>query len=375
MKILLLSNTNNIENGYGNLTHQFCLYLQSAGIPFTLLLPKEEPHYSYVNYHVEYILPPYIFDLKTKKIFEYLKFSYATDADIIHSITEFPYAVLAARIAKKNKKPLIIQSAGTYGVKPLLYFPDKFFLSWAYSQAKLITPISQFTGEMIKKLSGTKTPMQIIHPGVDFKKFDKQIDTTRLQKKYGNKKILLTVGVLKPRKGHDVVLKALGLLKKKRQDFHYVIVGSQGEGRDVYYKSLEDLILQHDLKEHVTFEDSVHDDELVEYFHSACLYIHTPRVVHMNFEGFGIVFLEAGASHKAVIGADSGGVRDALVQDETGILVPENDPTVTAHAIEKLLDNPALAEKMGQAGYEYAKQHTWDRIGAQYVEVYKKLLA
>ncbi len=373
MKILLFSNTNNIENGYGNLTHQFCTYLQNTGISFTLLLPKEETRYNYTTYPVEYILPHYIFDLKTKKIFDYITFSYKTDADIIHSITEFPYAVLAARIAQKYHKALIIQTAGTYGVKPLIHFPDKLFLKWAYSQADFITPISDFTAQMIKKLSGTKTPMQIIHPGVDFKKFDKQVDTEDIRKKYGTKKILLTVGVLKPRKGHDVVLKALGVLKQRRQDFHYIIVGSQGEGRDTYYKTLEDLVDKLDLKDNVTFSTEVHDNELVKYFHAAYLYIHTPRVVHMNFEGFGIVYLEAGASRKPVIGADSGGVRDALVPDETGLLVPENNPIATATAIEKLLDDPTLAQKMGEAGYRYAQQHQWEKIGAEYVELYKKL--
>ncbi len=375
MKILLLSNTNNVENGYGNLTHELCRHLEMSGIEFTLLLPAEEPRYSYVTYRTEHVLPPYIFDLKTKKILKYLAFSYATDADIVHSITEFPYAVLAARIAKKNKKPLIIESAGTYGVKPLLQFPDKFFLSWAYSKAKLIIPISAFTGEMIKKLSRTRTPMKIIHPGVDFKRFDQAVDVRDIQNKYGNKKILLTVGVLKPRKGHDVVLKALAELRKERDDFHYVIVGSFNEGRDAYYKSLQKIVEESNLGNNVTFAGSVDDGELVKYFQAAYLYIHTPRVINMNFEGFGIVYLEAGAARKPVIAADSGGVKDAVTDGKTGIIVPENDSAGTAGALRKLLDDPVLVQKMGEAGHEAARVHDWKIIVKEYISAYKELLS
>lgn len=374
MKILLLSNTNNVKNGYGNLTHQFCTYLKNKGVDFTLLLPKEEPKYSYVNYGVEYVLPPYIFDLKTKKVLEYLQFSYATDADIVHSITEFPYCVIAARMAKKNKKPLVIQSAGTYGVKPLLYFPDKLFLTWSYNQAKVITPISAYTGEMIKKLSGTKIPMEIIRPGVDFKKFDVAVDTSEIKARYRGKKIILTVGVLKPRKGHDVVIKALALLKKERDDFVYIIVGSFGEGRDKYYEELTSLVSENNLKDNVVFVGEVPERDLLQHFHACDIYIHTPRVIHMNFEGFGMVYLEAGACKKPVIAADSGGVRDAVVENETGLMVPENDPEKTAEALKKLLDNPELAAKLGKAGYDYAKAHDWDTMGERYIGLYNKLL-
>ena len=374
MKILLLSNSNNIKNGYGNLTHQSCVYLQKAGIDFTLLLPHDSPRYDYATYSIEYILPSYIFDLKTTKIFDYIRFSYKTDVDIVHSITEFPYAILAAKIAKKNKKPLIIQSAGTYGVKPLLYFPDKIFLKWAYNQASLVTPISVFTQEMIQKFSGTKTPMKIIHPGVDFNHFDVNVDVKDIQEKYPNKKLIVTVGVLKPRKGHDVVLRALGELKKRRDDFHYLIVGSDGEGRTVYYNSLQTLVKENYLENNVTFVGTASDEDLVRYFHAADVYVHTPRLIHMNFEGFGMVYLEAGVCRKPVVAADSGGIRDAVVDGKTGIIVPENDVHATAEAVKKLLDNPGLRNEMGNAGYEYAQKHDWQHIGEQYIEVYKNIL-
>src|SRR5882724_1283102 len=120
MKIILISNTNNIKNGGGNMTHELCMALQSKG-DITLLLPKNAERYDYVTYHVEYVLPEYIFDMKTPKIFDYLFFKYPGkfDFDIVHSIFEFPYALIGARLGRKHRVPFIIGTQGTYAVKPL----------------------------------------------------------------------------------------------------------------------------------------------------------------------------------------------------------------------------------------------------------------
>jgi phosphatidylinositol alpha-1,6-mannosyltransferase len=374
MKLLLISSTNNVRNGYGNFTHEYCRALQAKGISFTLLLPVDEPRYEYATYPVEYILPPYIFNVKTKKIFKYLTFSYKTDADVIHSLFEFPYALIGAKIARQNKKPLIIGGQGTYAVKPLLFFGDKQALIWAYNTATRIVTSSAFTKKILEGYSQIKTKISIIHNGVNLKRFDVKVETADIQAKFHSKKIILTTGVLKPRKGHDVVIKALGELKKKRDDFHYVIVGPSDEkDRDTYIDNLKQSIKDLNLSNNVTFAGSLSDADLVNYFHACYLFVHTPRIVHWNFEGFGIVYLEASACKKPIVAGDSGGIRDAVVDGKTGIVVPENDPQATALAIETLLNNPPMAQKMGEAGYEYAKEHDWSRIAEQYLDLYNEL--
>ncbi len=374
MKVLLISSTNNVRNGYGNFTHEYCRALQAKRIAFKLLLPADEPRYEYTNYPVEYILPPYIFNVKTKKIWEYIKFSYKTDADVIHSIFEFPYALIGAKIARKNKKPLIIGGQGTYAVKPLQYFLDRQVLVWAYNSAARIVTSSNYTKEVLKTYASIKTPIDVIHNGVNFKRFDVTVDTSEIRNHFQNKNILLTTGVLKPRKGHDVIIKALGELIKKRDDFHYVIVGPDDEkDRDTYIDNLKQSVIDLGLKDNVTFAGSLSDAELTKYFHACYLFIHTPRNINLNFEGFGIVYLEASACKKPIVAGDSGGIRDAVVDGKTGIVVPENDPKATALAIDTLLQMPDLAEKMGEAGYEYAREHDWACIADQYLALYNKL--
>jgi len=373
MKILILASSNNIENGYGNITHEYCSYLQKKGVSFKLLLPVTEPRYSYTTYPTEYVLPPYIFQMKSKKLFKYFLFNYKTDADIIHSLFEFPYGLIGAKIAKKYKKPFIVGTQGTYAVKPLFYFPDKHFVRWMYNAAKFVAVPSKFTEESIKKYTAITSPVKLIHNGVNFKRFDVIADVKKIQEKYGNKKILLTVGGLKPRKGQDVVLKALAQLKKKRNDFYYLIVGPD-DNRDKYVQQLKQIISENNLSDCVKFTGAKTGQELIEHFQAAYIYVHTPRLINWNFEGFGIVYLEASASKRPIVAGDSGGIRDAVVDGKTGIVVPEDDPEATALALETLLNNPEMAEKMGRAGYEYARDHDWAQIGEQYLDLYKQAL-
>jgi phosphatidylinositol alpha-1,6-mannosyltransferase len=366
--------TNNIQSGGGNLTHELCMYLKSQSIDFTLLLPWDEKRYEYSSYKVEYILPSYIFDTRTPKIFQYLFFRYKTDADIIHSVFEFPYTTVAERISKQNKKPLLIGLAGTYAVKPLFFFPDSYLLKKAYNHASYLTAISQFTADNVVKYSGTKTPMNIIHCAVNFERFSKSQDITDLKKKYEGKKVLLTIGALKPRKGHDIVLQALTILKKERNDFHYIIIGNNEE-RSLYMNRLTDLIEKGNLKDNVTFAGSVSNDDLPKYYQMCDMYVHVPVTTNWNFEGFGIVYLEAGSAHKPVVASESGGVLDAVIPNKTGLVVPEGDVDATYKAIKNIMDDEVLAKRLGDGGFEYAKEHTWEKIGAKFVELYRVVLS
>lgn len=364
--------TNNIQSGGGNLTHELCMFLKGK-VDFTLLLPHDEIRYDYTSYPVEYILPSYIFDTRTPKIFDYLFFKYKIDADIVHSVFEFPYAIIADKISRDNNIPLVIGLAGTYAVKPLLTFPDNFFLKRAYNHANRMISISKFTAQMVMTHSKTKTPIDIIHCAVNFGRFSANYRTDDIRNKFPNKKLFMTVGAIKPRKGHDIVLEALSLIKKERSDFHYIITGNN-EKRDSYLNRLDEIIEKGNLKDNVTFAGSVSDEDMPRYFNAIDVYIHTPVMVNWNFEGFGIVYLEAGSAKKAVIASNSGGTPDAVIDGKTGIVVPESDVVSTANAIRKLIDNEELRMKLGNTGYEYAKEHTWENIGIKFIDLYSKIL-
>ena len=320
------------------------------------------------DFKIEYKLPPYIFRMRTPKIFEYLSNIDLSSFDLVHSLFDFPYCVMAARLANKYNKNLIIGAQGTYGVLPLTYWPEKYFLNWSYKKAKLIIVPSVFTKEKIQEVSGKYYNFKVIHNGVNFNRFQKSVDTSDIKEKTEGKRMLLTVGGLKGRKGQDIVIKALGILRKKRSDFCYMLVGDGS-----WKEYLENLTKKEGLEGKVFFEGEKRGEDLIKYFKAADIYIHTPRFKNLNFEGFGIVYLEASACGKPIIAADSGGVKDAVLDKKTGIIVPEENIGMTEEAIEKLFNNNNLARELGRNGENYAKIHDWSIIANKFVEVYKNI--
>jgi phosphatidylinositol alpha-1,6-mannosyltransferase len=82
-----------------------------------------------------------------------------------------------------------------------------------------------------------------------------------------------------------------------------------------------------------------------------------------DVEGFGLVFLEANACGRPVVGARAGGVTDAIRDGETGLLVPPGDPPALAAALVRLLADPGLAARLGQQGRAYVEREgNWDRV-------------
>jgi len=70
--------------------------------------------------------------------------------------------------------------------------------------------------------------------------------------------------------------------------------------------------------------------------------------VGLKFEGFGIVYLEASACGKPIVATDAGGVRDAVIDGQTGIVVSDSDVSAIAKAIEELCANPSEVSSLGE---------------------------
>ncbi|MEK7127323.1 MAG: glycosyltransferase family 4 protein [Patescibacteria group bacterium] len=363
MKILLLSSTNNPNNGYGSVTDNLCRFLAEK-VDIELLLPKNSEKIN-TSYPVRYILPEYTYTLKSPKIINYFNFEYKNNPDVVHSLVEFPYMLIGARLAHTLHAKYVISTYGTYSVSHFSMWPESYFVRRAYNSARMIIVSSLYTKRLLESFK-INVPIKIIHPGVNILANLKKDD---LKKKYNGKTILLTVGGVKPRRGQDLVIEALYMLKKKRNDFHYLMVGSIG----AWGESLKNRVSELELDENVTFLDQVEEKDRQRYFHLCDIYIQTPRVVDEKFEGFGITYLEASACGKPIIATRSGGNEDAVINGETGIMVEENDVNGVTDAINKLIDTPSLARRLGVNGLKYAKKHDWRIIGKKYLDLYKML--
>ena len=197
--------------------------------------------------------------------------------------------------------------------------------------------------------------------GTDPAQFAPGRDRGLLRRRYGigNAPLLVTVARLVPHKGQDVAIEVLATLGS---DARYLIAGAGADrGR------LEQLAAARGVADRVVFAGPLPDDEIAEAYATATVYVGLSRVdSDVNAEGFGISFVEASASGVPVVAGDSGGVRSAVRDGETGFVVPPRDHAAAAAAIGRLLADPTLRTYMGQAGRRAVETHyNWDRVASE----------
>jgi phosphatidylinositol alpha-1,6-mannosyltransferase len=155
-------------------------------------------------------------------------------------------------------------------------------------------------------------------------------------------------------KGHDVVLRALSSVIAKVANLTYVIVGG-GDDRP----RLESLARELGVANHVVFTGEISDSELVAFYRRSELFVLPARSVvdspNPKGEGFGIVFLEAMAFGKPVVGPRYGAPAEIIRDGQNGVLVDPEDPDSVAEALLRLLANPDVAQAMGEIGRNYVR--------------------
>jgi len=175
----------------------------------------------------------------------------------------------------------------------------------------------------------------------------------------GNRRaIVLTVGRLAASeryKGHDVVLRALPAVLERVPNVTYLIVGD-GDDR----ARLERLTQQLGVQDHVVFAGQVSDAELAACYRACDVFVMPAQTVLDDLapkgEGFGIVFLEAMAFGKPVIGPNYGAPTEFIRHGEHGLLVNPTSPEEVADALITLLTQPERARRMGEVGRAWVMQ-------------------
>ena len=168
--------------------------------------------------------------------------------------------------------------------------------------------------------------------------------------------IILTVARLSPRKGQLQVITALKALPAgQRASLEYWLVGSHS--KENYEALLTSAAASADFP--VRFLGDVADDKLGALYAEADIFAMTSMPHKQSVEGFGLVYLEAGAHGLPVIAHAIGGVPEAVVDGETGLLVAPGDGAALTAAFSRLLTEPALRRRLGEAGRARAGRRTW----------------
>lgn len=173
------------------------------------------------------------------------------------------------------------------------------------------------------------------------------------------KLIVLTVGRLHPRKGQLLTLQALQALPASlRERVEYRLVGPSVA--PAYERALHAAAAaQSGLT--VRFLGNLPDNQLETAYNEADLFALTSVDHGKSVEGFGLVYLEASARGLPVVAHRVGGVGEAVDDGRTGLLVAPDQPAALTEAFRTLLENPDLRRRMGEAGPDWARRHTWTR--------------
>ncbi len=357
LKLGLLAADLTHKHGWAHYSLSLIHALRRAGVEITVIAARNSPPLDGVD-----VLPilPTVDPLEGGMLLGLLRAlpqarAALRDCDLIHALIE-PYAPLAALVA--GSRPLVVTGHGSYVLAPRQRrFPVGALYGWAYRRSRLVC-VSHYTARAAEAaLPGIRTT--VVNNGVDYERF------APIRHVGGGG--VLSVGAVKARKGTLELVRAMARVPGAR----CVIVGSLTMEPE-YAGQVRAEIERLGLQDRVILTGRVPDAELMRRYAEADVFALPSLNVDWKFEGYGLALLEASAAGLPVIGTSDCGAEDAVADGVTGLLVPQRDlEQGLVDAITRLLDDRALAERLGAAGREHARVQTWDQAAAQMLALYK----
>jgi len=282
------------------------------------------------------------------------------DIDVVVFGHALPLALLGPGIAKRGTPYIVCTHGREYWMALLPGMAEA--LRWATSRASRVFAITSATARTIRSAVPSHVPISLLPPGVDVERFhpDGEAADIRGRHALGEGPVILAPSRLVPRKGHDILLRAMPALIDET-DANLVIVGQGPYERRL--RELASLIPPG----RVAFAGAVPDAVLPEYYAAADV-VAVPcrsRYLGLEIEGFGIVYLEAAASGKPAIAGRSGGTDEAVVDGVTGLMVDGSSVDSVADSVMWLLREPRASAAMGRAGRRRAQRlFAWPRLSS-----------
>lgn len=351
------------------------------------LVPFEEQPDGFPVFH------PRVLEFPRSLFFEYYPQTYAygiqkvfteqitRGVDIIHAHVAHPDGAAALCFGQKFNIPVVVTIHGqdfAYTLNRSRTCTESLLKTLKGASAVILV------SEKLKSNYGLETwadqleKYRIIYNGVDLQDVIQSSEMQRLELQRfelqgansepgqrTSRRRLLTVGFLRPDKGHAVVLKALPELIHEFPDLEYRIVGD-GSERDKLVALTQEL----ELHDHVVFLGSLPHHEAMQEM-ARCEVFTLPS---WN-EAFGVVYLEAMAHGKPIIGTTGEGISEILAKESVGMAVPPRDVLALAEAIRTLLRDPTQAAAMGTRGKDLvSRQFTWEYNAQKTLKIYEEIM-
>lgn len=282
------------------------------------------------------------------------------DCDLLHVVAE-PYSILGAAAA--GQRPLVVTAHGTYVPQTARRRLVGALYRRAYRRAHLIA-VSEFTAAQVRAALPGSAP-EVIRNGVHVAYFQQPAPAPA---KRGP--TILATGGVKARKGTHLLVEALARVRERVPDAQLVVTGIQLEPD--YLARVQEQARALRLADCVHLSGQVPEEELRGWYQHADVFALPSLTVGEKFEGFGLVFLEASACGLPVIGTTGSGVAEAVLDGETGLLVPQGDVPALAEAITRVLTDDDLRARLGAAGRAYAQTQDWAQVAARVAALYAR---
>jgi phosphatidylinositol alpha-1,6-mannosyltransferase len=229
----------------------------------------------------------------------------------------------------------------------------------------VVTYLGDYQRVRLARALGDLTSLQRLAPGVDVDKFHPGVDGSAVRARHGltGRPVIVCVSRLVPRKGQDMLIRALPAVRRRVPDVALLLVSG-----GPYRPKLERLAREQGVESDVVFTGSVPWAELPQHYAAGDVYAMPcrTRAAGLDVEGLGIVYLEASATGLPVVGGDSGGAPDAVREGETGYVVGGRDVAALTARLIDLLTDEARAKAMGEAGRAWVeKEWQWPTQAAR----------
>lgn len=230
-----------------------------------------------------------------------------------------------------------------------------------------LTYLGEYTRSRIADAVGPQAAARMVQlpPGVDEQTFHPDSGGAELRRRLGlaDRPVVVCVSRLVPRKGQDTLIEAMPQILAEVPDTVLLIVGD-----GPYRADLEKLAAARGVRAAVRFTGAVPWSELPAHYGAGDVFAMPCRTRRggLDVEGLGIVYLEASATGLPVVAGDSGGAPDAVLEGETGYVVPGGSPAAAAERIVRLLNDEELRRRLGEAGRRWVdRSWRWDLLAGR----------
>jgi len=288
--------------------------------------------------------------------------------DVVHGLVEL-YAPLVAMSCPRHV-PYVQTAHGTWAVQPLRSRLRRWFYAGALRRTDLLVFQSAYTRDQMARL--VHLPRHILLPGGVDPADPEAKAAVELPPWSRQGPIVLSVGSLRERKGHHIGVEAVARASQTFPSLQYVIIGDIASKN--YADELERQAARLGMLARFHPLGKVPQGELAAWYARADVFMLLPVNRGGTFEGLGLAYLEAGASGKACVATRDCGAAEAVIDGETGLTVPQNDPETAAGALMRILGDHELRTRLGEAARSHARRFSWDHLADRLKTAYEGLI-